>query len=144
VRRQLPKYTLFDVAAQVEQLRNAQMLWDLLFKKAIRTGLAEDYAEADRVLDIGKDFANTVDAMVKDITENNMAGDRVLIDMNTYQKLIDSENDTLAENARLRKITEGLFEVLENVLEAHPEGFGDTGLPPLRQMIDQLKVMARI
>lgn len=133
------KYTLFDVAAQVEQLRNAQNLWGILIQKANRTGLVEDFAEANRVSVHVNEFATTVDATIKDITENQIAGDKVMIDMKTYQDLIDSENDALAENARLKKINDGVFEILEDLLKAHPEGSGIPGMPHLRDMIFQLK-----
>jgi hypothetical protein len=140
----MAEYTVTNLALQVETFRNAQNLHEVLWDKYANSLKKDDHHEAIRVLEIARNLEKSLDDTIRDILHGQAFDSRVMIDIETYQAIIDRENDALAENARLKKITAGLFEVLDNVVKAYPEGSGNTGLPPLKEMIASLKKTAGV
>ncbi len=63
----MSKYSVFNVAVQVEQMRNAQKLYFREISKAKKSRSPEDFAKAKEVLKISKQLEISVDDTISEI-----------------------------------------------------------------------------
>ena len=91
----MAEYTVFNLATQVDGMRNAQRSYFKIKGKANNTRLPADHDEAKRILEISKLLEKSVDETLKDIFDNDAQDKRVLIDLNTYQQIIDNQNEMI-------------------------------------------------